>query len=334
MKLGVETQNFASLHPISPNKTPKFSFLRLIKKQKMKKRNLYLLFILSLFVSPPSLVAQKDLSYLRVAFHDRDEPAMLFTRGTTAFSTSIGSNCYGYHQWYWGTEMSSAFTFSHYSQKKKIAIGFSFLDYNFGSTKRISVDKTFRIPGKKVLSVGLDLEFLKRSIDFTSVIWPDGKSGSASGETFSSRGVIVPNFNYSMLLFDSLLHYFAGLGWRNITEPNSSFGGSSVPGTEIPREFNAFAGYNYRILKDLQSNTILFYKYTGIFHDYSLKQDFIYKEKLYLGAEYGLKRTMKICLGYMPALNWNISLACREKLNLPEGAPNKFYYTLNAGYVF
>jgi type IX secretion system PorP/SprF family membrane protein len=92
---------------------------------------------------------------------------------------------------------------------------------------------------------GIQAGFFQKSLQWDKLRWGDqilAQLGfvNPTQETRIDKGITAANFGAGLLIYSK--KFYAGFAAHNITEPNQSFFGSSVPGTELPRRFTVHGG--------------------------------------------------------------------------------------------
>ena len=93
--------------------------------------------------------------------------------------------------------------------------------------------------------LGIQAGFFQKTLQWDKLRWGDQILPQlgfvlTTQETRIDKGITAANFAAGGLMYSK--RFYAGFACHNITQPNQSFFGSNVPGTELPRRYTVHGG--------------------------------------------------------------------------------------------
>jgi hypothetical protein len=298
----------------------------------MKKHGL----VLISFLIGPFLHGQNGLNLLRLALYGKENPSAIHLNGNTGVKAAFGKDFSDM------THQNSGFWISHYIPKYNFALQLRLLsetdEVSNKSSRTMTLNMVYPIQQKSFISLGGELQFATVTYFMNSLSWADQSNGvdwftKPTMEGMKGHAEMQPSLSLSVMYYDTLHKYYLGVTCRNINRPDVDIGASSY-GIELPFILNSFMGYSNTIAKNWNASSTLFYQYRNPFHEFSFKQDIMYKNKYWLSDELLFNKGFKLSFGYQPGKKLNIGVTINTKWNILGPNSDMAFHTINILYAF
>ena len=178
-------------------------------------------------------------------------------------------------------------------------VGLSIVQDKYGFYKDVTIRLGYayhRPVGEGKLGIGLNVDFLNKSLDFTKFIKVDEGDPVTDGQ--SSKGVIMTDFGIGA--FVQMPNYYFGFSALQLLGSSKDLGGTSGVSTfTLKRHFYGTAGYDF----NFPSNPAyiitpsVYIKTDGVSSQYDFNGMLKYNNKVWGGVTYRLNDAVGILLG-------------------------------------